>query len=544
MNINTPQGTIILSIHSLYSLSLLSTLSSYQIQQLYDVFRVSSVEPPQKLYDLLIILIENNLIDNEPDKIIIRSPIFPMVLERYKHAMTVGINPIAYVIQMLTRDISACGNINDPLDFIVNIYSLFPSTLTPLKVLRLPTTSPIPEPVKSNVVTISEPVKSNVVTIPGPIKPIVSTIQIPVKSNVSTIPGPIKLNMATIQIPVKPSVITIQGPIKPVVSTIQIPIKPIISTVPNMGTQLNVSTNPQIRPKSLIQSITPLSINPTPQLTNVNQYNTLERKCIPIKYPVSGDLSIQTVESKRAHILQNLKAEGFTGENISTQTLNRMFTLYDQDFFCNQLSAALTSKNMSMIFEFSIRLTKTAGKCRVDTKTKTATIIISTKVFQSLFCTGKPNYVETNGFKCFSRIEALQLTFEHELIHLAINLSPTPHKKGDGIYKSHGKFFIALINAYFKQQGTTHTLLKTPAGNAVFKNTPNDEDFEDSDEEATDEPKVHINTKEDFRIGDAVSFELKGAIVTGHVTKVNVKTVTIDTPKGGFRVHFDTITKI
>jgi hypothetical protein len=529
MNINTPQGTVILNIQTLYSLSLLSSLPSYQIQQLYDVFRINSILPSQKLYDLLTVLIENNLIDNEPDKIIIRSSIFPIILDRYTHTMAADINPIAYITQMLAADVLACGNANDPLDFMVNIYSLFPCMSTSLKVLQLP--------VPSLMIT---PAKLNIPTIPIPAKPVISTTQVPMKSGITTIPIPAKPVISTTQVPVKPIVssVLVMGT-QPTPSGVNPNIQP-LNTVPVMPIiQPTVYTNPQIRPNTLTQGMAAVTLNPTPQPTN-----TFGTQCISIKYPVFGDISKQMVETKRAHIFQKLTSEGFHSENINIQTLYRMFNLYDQDFFCNQLSTALTTKNISMNFEFSNRLVKTAGKCRVDNKTKIATIIISAKVFQSLFCTGKSNYVETNGFKCFSRIEALQLTLEHELIHLAINLSPTPHKKGDNVYKSHGKFFVALINAYFKQQGTTHTLLKTPAGNVAPKGTLNSEDFEDSDEEVVDEPKVHINTKADFEIGDMVSFELKGAVVNGRVTKINIKTVTIDTLRGVYRVHFDIVTKL
>ena len=134
----------------------------------------------------------------------------------------------------------------------------------------------------------------------------------------------------------------------------------------------------------------------------------------------------EEIKRKRARIHRKMLKSGTTPDlKEGKPNLRRLFELYDKNFFRGQIQRKLDETNSTLDFTFSTH-TSTAGTCsRKGCKWK---INIPIKLFQGLFQNGEKNLL-TNGIWCTSKLDCLQLTFEHELIHLLMQLYKYQGKK-------------------------------------------------------------------------------------------------------------------
>ena len=114
---------------------------------------------------------------------------------------------------------------------------------------------------------------------------------------------------------------------------------------------------------------------------------------------------------------------------IGSDDLNRMFALYDREFFRGLLGEMLMEDYAHpMAFRLSRRLTRAAGQTmrqvrRVPVAGRMAErveyeISVSTTLLFSTFQNVEREVI-VGGLLCHDRLEALQRIFEHELLHLA-----------------------------------------------------------------------------------------------------------------------------
>ena len=122
-----------------------------------------------------------------------------------------------------------------------------------------------------------------------------------------------------------------------------------------------------------------------------------------------------------------IRAANFTV--IGTDDLERMFDLYDREFFRGLLGEMLMEDwAHPMAFRLSRRLTRAAGQTmrqvrRVPVAGRMAErvdyeISVSTTLLFSTFQNVEREVI-VGGLLCHDRLEALQRIFEHELLHLA-----------------------------------------------------------------------------------------------------------------------------
>lgn len=194
---------------------------------------------------------------------------------------------------------------------------------------------------------------------------------------------------------------------------------------------------------------------------------------------------------------------------IGTDDLERLFGLYDREFFRGLLGEMLLEDwAHPMVFRLSRRLTRAAGQTvrqvrrapgagriaeRVDYEISVSTTLLFS-TFQNV-----EREVIVGGLVCHDRLEALQRIFEHELLHLAEFL-------GWGRSSCSAENFHLLSRRIFAHEGVSHDLVT---------------------------PREQAAVAFDVRIGDQVSFELEGKTYRGRVNRITRRaTVLVESPRG------------
>lgn len=285
---------------------------------------------------------------------------------------------------------------------------------------------------------------------------------------------------------------------------------------------------------------------------------------IAVRYPVTKSLSESEIRDLRVFIgAKSGIPDNF--QRLTSVDLQRLFQLYNEYFFGDSLPKTE--------FEVSEKMTSTAGKC-ISRGSKYKIRIAN--FFKDLN-PGKKGIL-TAGVRCYNRRECLQLTFEHELIHLLISSTPGIPRRPANIYSSHGKLFQGLNKAYFGQEGRTHNLFREelpedcdPTSYTVGdyvefrgKDSPNlkkgtvgrifslnsktvDVDFRGYRRRVSREvlipakapvQKISILGKSDFRVGQTVSFQTRNGTVTGNITRLNPKRAVVSVGYSTFKVPY------
>jgi hypothetical protein len=231
---------------------------------------------------------------------------------------------------------------------------------------------------------------------------------------------------------------------------------------------------------------------------------------IPIKYPVILKYQIEAIEEWRKWIgvQSNVDPNG----DFRARDLKVLFNLYNEYFFNGSLPSRVS-------LELSDRLSKTAGLCSRGSGECEYKIIIARNLFQNLSLL-EGQATQSGGITCRTSLQCLQLTFEHELIHLMIKDKRLDYRNSDQkIYGPHGQLFKDLIYAYFGQTRTTHNI-----GRIIL-----------SDE--TNEPLQ----KENATIGRPVSYFIDGKLYKGVITRpsrTNAKILLLDRSSSSVRYEF------
>lgn len=245
---------------------------------------------------------------------------------------------------------------------------------------------------------------------------------------------------------------------------------------------------------------------------------------IDIVYPVNGHIPIDSIIKRRKFINEYVSDGMFMGnrnmENITENDLKVIADLYDEIFFNGRIKKMLKKAGRTVQFELS-GAKRAAGTCK--TFGCEHTITISWPVFQDLFKSGsKDEHYETSGIMCYDKLECLQLTLEHELMHMIIQLSDALPKNippRDRVYSAHGLWFKSLVNAFYGHTAITHRL---------------------HHDQST------LPVKVDIKLNDVVSFVTKsGEQLNGIVLKLNPKTALILIDGGlKYKVDYSFLKKI
>ena len=112
-------------------------------------------------------------------------------------------------------------------------------------------------------------------------------------------------------------------------------------------------------------------------------------------------------------------------DEIRTDDLQLLFELYDQVYCQGQLRKILIAQGTPLSMRLSKRMTSAGGKTtmvhpngRHSPRGKTFEIAISTTLLFESFQPNERQETRVVGLPCANRLEALQRTFEHEIVHL------------------------------------------------------------------------------------------------------------------------------
>lgn len=184
---------------------------------------------------------------------------------------------------------------------------------------------------------------------------------------------------------------------------------------------------------------------------------------IDIAFPIIFAIPSES-QIKRRSFINNYFAKYKLSNNknftsISTHDVQLLIKLYDELFFNNKLEKLLGNSG-NLTVEFS-KATSTAGTC--SKSGCNITIQVAPKLLEGLFLNPAVKQYMSNGIACTNRLECLQLTIEHELVHALMQLTPEvgKHKRADPngkVYSAHGELFMGLVRAYFGHTGHKHSL--------------------------------------------------------------------------------------
>lgn len=195
--------------------------------------------------------------------------------------------------------------------------------------------------------------------------------------------------------------------------------------------------------------------------------------------------------------------------SLAAEDLERLFRLYDAEFFRDCLSEMLQEDcAFPMAFRLSRRLTRAAGQTmRLVRKVRRAGRIVEQPEYEIavsttlLFNTFRDvdREVVVGGLACADRLEALQRIFEHELLHLAEFL-------GWGRSSCSAENFHMLSRRIFGHEGVRHDLVT---------------------------PREQAAATFGVRVGDAVEFDMEGTPMRGRVNRITRRaTVLVEHPSG------------
>lgn len=184
--------------------------------------------------------------------------------------------------------------------------------------------------------------------------------------------------------------------------------------------------------KALIKSLNPVLSTRKIEMTQGVSIGDL------IKMPVNPKKEI-FYETIRTKINEDL-------EGLVEDDLKYLYEMYNEEYFRGGLS---TDKPIN--WKLSRLLTRTAGYC--ETKNDSYTIALAYKKFMGLFLDEDgPKYYLNGGLNCYTRLEVMLNTFEHELVHLYFTIN-YPNEK-----VHHGDQFKDLAYHLFGHTDIRHAL--------------------------------------------------------------------------------------
>lgn len=225
-------------------------------------------------------------------------------------------------------------------------------------------------------------------------------------------------------------------------------------------------------------------------------------------------------------LLKELKNPNFM--NISSNLVKKTFKIIDKVYFNNNISKRITETNSSLTFSVSNKLTTTAGRCDyrywLDENNNflygNYDIKISKPIIENIF-SKKEKSLKINGLSCFDRLECYINLFQHEIIHLLINLFCYEEGVNQG---GHTNVFKSIVYNLFGHTDYKHLLLS-------------------GDSKELEE--LELFNKTNIEIGDyVISKPIKNNTFEGYVFKLTKNYVYFELNDKRQGIRYDMIEKI
>lgn len=168
--------------------------------------------------------------------------------------------------------------------------------------------------------------------------------------------------------------------------------------------------------------------------------------------------------------------------SLTVKDLKTLFHRYDEVWFKEGLQQLAKYHKIRIRFGI-LKATKTAGECKYEVNLKcncvisncvgpecmsgVCTISVSKPIITGIFNQGEKQ-LKVNGIHVKDRLEALQVVFEHELVHMYMYLKGLC-KKGKGYYSSHGTLFSETSLRFFGHTEFRHSLLHGDSSDMLVK---------------------------------------------------------------------------
>jgi hypothetical protein len=155
-------------------------------------------------------------------------------------------------------------------------------------------------------------------------------------------------------------------------------------------------------------------------------------------------------------------------KSVTNNDLSRLFDMYNTYFFGNSVREILAENryNIEFVAEWKPQkghkiknISKTAGLCSTYTKTCIFQLMFNIPIILQPFEINK--YAFSGGMQCNDPLSCLQLTFEHEVCHMLVNMLILDMLKFGPIRKKvqpHGTLFKCLVYEFFGQTDVRHEL--------------------------------------------------------------------------------------
>jgi hypothetical protein len=225
---------------------------------------------------------------------------------------------------------------------------------------------------------------------------------------------------------------------------------------------------------------------------------------------LAGDAEARAARIYREMLEESPNLKTGRIEAIGVADLERLFRLYDREFFSGYLAEMLLEDGAHpMAFRLSGRLTRSAGQTMRQTRIEKRSfgrrvttyeyeIAISTTILFATFHQ-VDRTITVGGIVCKDRLECLQRIFEHELLHLAEFL-------GWGVSNCSASNFQTLSRRIFAHEAAVHDMVT---------------------------PREQARVLYNIQPGDMVSFEMDGVRRTGLVNRITRRaTVLVEDPGG------------
>lgn len=159
-------------------------------------------------------------------------------------------------------------------------------------------------------------------------------------------------------------------------------------------------------------------------------------------------LNEDNIKKKTDKIYNSFKKFRNDVTKMTIKDLKKMFKMYDEIFFNNDLSDYIESQNYKLTFKTDGEPTFTTESiCAVNTDKRICSYIITIPLEKF-----RPGSAIVGGKMCKDQLYSLQRAFEHELTHLIVFMFCGDEK----ISEQHGRLFMNMVSGLFGQTDYRH----------------------------------------------------------------------------------------
>ena len=240
---------------------------------------------------------------------------------------------------------------------------------------------------------------------------------------------------------------------------------------------------------------------------------------LPFEIKLPFNVNITNPESLRDSIVSTVSGiDQFPGSKYGNLTsidsnLVEIFYRYIDQYILNSACYLILSKyGFNIKFEISNKMKSVAAKTIIDNLTNQVILRVSESIFDNITVEAFINANETgvplkvNGISINSRLQALEIVVEHEMLHILIDITNLANSTNDN--RAHGELFQTMAKQLFGHTEYQHSLLLSKGDTSVSS--------------SASQPYLDVSLLNDkFAVHRMVYFVNSGQTIMGTITKMN-----------------------